>query len=100
MILVAGHAFARPEARQDAIAAMVEVAEKTRSEAGCIDYRFTVDLVDPNRFTILEMWESDDALAAHLQTEHVAAFFAKVPGFVAAPPDVRRYEATGGESLL
>lgn len=100
MIIVAGHAFARPEAREEAIAAMVEVAEKTRAEAGCIEYRFTVDLVDPNRFTILEFWESDDALAAHLKTDHVAAFFARVPNFVAAPPQVNRYEAAGGDALL
>lgn len=100
MIVVAGYARSRPEARQEARAAMVEVAEATRQEAGCIDYRFFNDLVDPDLFFIFEQWESDAALEAHLRTAHVAAFFAKVPGFVAEPPRVDKYVAEPAGSVV
>lgn len=52
------------------------------AEDGCIHYYPTVDAetglsaqqTDPNRVTIVERWESVEALHAHLQEPHMASY--------------------------
>lgn len=66
------------------------LAETVRKEKGCIQYVATVDLetglppqtIEKNVVTILEKWESMEALQAHLATPHMAEFFAKEKEFV------------------
>lgn len=57
-----------------------ELAGKVRRESGCVGYEFTVDVqssipvqepVQANRVTLIEQWESLDALRAHLETPHM-----------------------------
>ena len=98
MILIAGKIQVRPERRDEAQRAALAMVEATRREAGCISYAFSADLVDPGPFFLFEEWESDAALAAHFQTEHMARFQQQVPGLVAGPPVIKRYvveSATG-----
>lgn len=60
-------------------------ARHVREEKGCIQYVPTVDIasglppqiLDPNVVTIIEKWESLDALRNHLVTPHMKAFFEK-----------------------
>jgi quinol monooxygenase YgiN len=47
--------------------------------------------VDQGTFFLFEEWESDAALAAHFQTEHMARFQQQVPALLAAPPTIKRY---------
>ncbi len=59
-----------------------------RAEAGCLEYGPTVDAatdVAPARanvVTVVERWESVDALRAHLAAPHMAAFRADVQELV------------------
>jgi len=46
----------------------------SRAEDGCHVYAFWQDLEQPNLFRVYEEWESVDALKAHGETEHMAAF--------------------------
>ncbi len=57
-----------------------ELAGTVRREAGCAGYEFTTDIRSPlaiqepvqeNRVTLIEKWESLEALAAHLNTPHM-----------------------------
>lgn len=61
----------RIAAMRDAITAMVTA---TLEEPGCDDYCFSIELDDPTRIRITERWHSIEALAAHFQTPHMAAF--------------------------
>lgn len=73
--------------RRDELLALLEpLVLKVRAEAGCIDYTPMVDVrsglpaqspVRDNALTILEKWESLDALHAHLKTVHMAEYFQK-----------------------
>ena len=54
-------------------AARTMVAE-TLKEEGCLSYAFSRDINDPDLIRIAERWESSEALAAHWQSEHMAAF--------------------------
>ncbi len=91
MIVVAGEVKIRPDAREDAVRAAQRMAAATRAEAGCLAYRFSFDLADPALIYIFEEWESEDALAHHFQTPHMAQFRAAMPSLLAAPPSVKRY---------
>ncbi len=52
-------------------AARTMVAETNR-EAGCLAYSFARDITDPDLIRIAERWESQEALAAHGQSAHMA----------------------------
>jgi quinol monooxygenase YgiN len=79
-IIVTGTVDLDPARRDDAIAAMLEVMEATRAEAGNEAYTFSADLTDPGRLHIVEQWASDEAMQAHLRTPHLAAFMEKMAG--------------------
>jgi quinol monooxygenase YgiN len=63
-----------------AIAAAKEMMEASRKEAGCQAYTFAQDLSDPARFHIIEEWDSDEVLAKHFATPHMAKFQQAVGG--------------------
>ncbi|MBS4209374.1 putative quinol monooxygenase [Bacillus sp. FJAT-50079] len=48
-----------------------EVISETRKEKGCIMYALHQDINDPSTLTMLEEWESEEALNEHNKTEHV-----------------------------
>ena len=64
--------------------------EKVRAEDGCIEYFSAVDLdadlppqvLDENVVTIIEKWESLEALRAHLTAPHMLTYREKVKDFV------------------
>ena len=99
MIVIAGKILVKPERRDEAQRAALAMAEATRREAGCISYTFYADLVEPGTFFLFEEWESDAALAAHFQTEHMARFQQQVPALVAGPPKITRYVVESATSL-
>ena len=63
---------------------------KVREEKGCIEYFPAVDIdsglpvqkLDKNVVTIMEKWESVEALRAHLKTPHMLAYREKVKDIV------------------
>jgi len=63
---------------------------EVRKEKGCIEYSPTVDIdsglpvqkLDKNAVTIIEKWESVEALRAHLKTPHMLAYREKVKDIV------------------
>ncbi len=64
--------------------------QKVREEAGCIEYFPAVDIdsglpvqcLDPNVITIVEKWQSLEALTAHLATPHMLAYRENVKDMV------------------
>jgi quinol monooxygenase YgiN len=92
MIVIAGHVALDPAGREPAIAAARAMMAETRREPGCISYAFSADLEDPGRFRIFEEWESDEALAAHFASPHMARFREAVGGLGVREMAVQRYE--------
>lgn len=100
MIIVAGYVFIKPEQREKAAQVALKMTAATKPEAGCIAYDFYSDLADGNRFHVYEEWESDEALQAHFKTPHMAEFMAALPGLIAAPPVINRYESAASSRLI
>lgn len=80
MIVISGTLTYDPASEDLVRGACVTVAESTRREAGCISYEFFADLTGPGRVHVFEEWESDEALAVHGASDHIAAFRAALGG--------------------
>lgn len=57
----------------------------TRGEAGCLRYDLFQDIMDPLKFTFIEEWESEAALAAHGQSAHITAGRERMAGKLSGP---------------
>lgn len=66
MIIVAGSFEMDPAQRAAFLAGRTEVMRRSRAETGCLEYTFSADPLDPGRVVLLERWESQAALDAHL----------------------------------
>jgi quinol monooxygenase YgiN len=76
--------------RAELLALFRPLAEKVRSEPGCIEYTPMIDAdsgldeqgpVRDNALTIVEKWESAAALRAHLKTMHMVEYFREAERF-------------------
>jgi len=84
--------FVLKEGCKDALKAVLEeLVQKTRLEEGNISYALYESLDDPNVATMLEEWESKEALDAHMKTEHFTRIVPQVDEFLAAPVTVEAY---------
>ena len=81
MIVIHASVLIDPAKTDAAMAVMKEMMAESKKEAGCDVYLFTRDLSEPGRFYIIEEWASDEILAAHFKTPHMAKFQAAVPSF-------------------
>src|SRR3546814_19707890 len=51
----------------------------SQAEEGCLIYRFTADLVDPDLFHLVALWESEAAFAGHATGAAFRNFLAALP---------------------
>lgn len=65
----------------------------SRKETGCIDYAYSIDLIDPNVLRIIERWQDKAALISHFQEPHMAVFRAALAEIGPRDLQVRMYEA-------
>ena len=88
---VVARMVARPEAVDEVRSVLSGLLGPTRAERGCVVYELLQNRHDPTDFTFVEEWESDAALDAHLSSGHIREARSKLPGLLAAEPDIRRY---------
>lgn len=70
--------------------ALIALAEKTRSERGCIQYE-VFQRVDAPVLVTQEVWADPEAEAAHLAGPNVAEVVRKVGSLLAAPVEIHSY---------
>lgn len=100
MIIVSGHLTIDPAQRETALAAIRTAVAATREEPGNLDYRFSPDLDDPNRFNIIERWENEEVMNEHMGSTHLAEFLTVVGGCLSGPAEVIRYDVSGSQPLF
>lgn len=97
MIIVIAEATTRPEAADEVAGLLATTAAASRSDAGCLDYRFYRDTEDPTHFASVETWESRADLDAHMAQPHTQALLAALPDKVTAAPSITVHEVSGSE---
>jgi quinol monooxygenase YgiN len=66
MVIVIGTFTVDPARRDEFIAERHERMRTSRAEAGCLEYTFAADPLDPGRVLLTERWADQAALDAHL----------------------------------
>lgn len=99
-IVIAGNARIRSDAREAALAAAARMREATMAEAGCVEYRFSFALDDPDVVLLHEEWADAAALDAHMATPHMAVFAGQLTALLAGPVDFSRYEVSAKRPLF
>ena len=66
MIIVGGTFEVEPGERERFLAGRHDLMRKSRAEAGCLEYTFSADPLDPGRVVLFERWSDQEALDAHL----------------------------------
>lgn len=80
MHTLTGYLDFRPEEREETVAALHAVTERSRQDPGCVEYWWSEDIDHPCRFRFFECWESQEAFDAHqaqpyekeFMTDHVS----------------------------
>ena len=75
---------------------MQRMVEASRAEAGCVDYGYAEDVLDPGLIHVKELWTDQAALDRHFATTHIAEWRAAWPSLGIGERDLRLYEV--GES--
>jgi quinol monooxygenase YgiN len=73
--------------------AMKAMIAASRAEAGCVDYAYALDLIDPHLVRVSERWSSRDALKAHQASDHIKAWRGAWPEIGVSERSLRMYEA-------
>jgi quinol monooxygenase YgiN len=74
-MIVVGVALRVPHANFDVFQLSVEkLIRDSRAEPGVLAYSFAVDVLDSELFRIFEIYESQSALDAHMQSPHFLAW--------------------------
>lgn len=73
--------------------ALKKMEDASRTEIGCHDYTFSVELNNPNIIRITERWDSMADLEAHFKSNHMSAFQAAMASSPPKSAAVHFYEA-------
>ncbi|MEQ1497383.1 MAG: putative quinol monooxygenase [Novosphingobium sp.] len=82
--------------REQAIA----MVAATNEEQGCLHYAFAQDISDPDLIRISERWESQEALAAHGASAHMATFNKAMGSVQREGADLWLYSAEAVRKLI
>ena len=66
MVIIVGSLSFDSAHRAEVLAALADVTEASRNDAGCVEYSWAEDLEASNTFRFFECWESQEQLDAHL----------------------------------
>ncbi len=100
MLIVLAKAKLGDGALESGRAAFIAMIEASRAEEGCIEYTYSVDVLDPSTLNIVEKWVDDAALAYHFQTPHMAAFQKALAGLDVKVVEALKFQADDGTALM
>ena len=87
------------EQREEALDRAAELVDATREEPGVIEYSALTDLVESDLLRFVEVYEDEDAFAAHVESDHFRAFEAALPDLLGGEPEVMRYEVSDASEV-
>jgi quinol monooxygenase YgiN len=90
-IHVVSHVDSTPQS--DVVGVLQRLAEASRKERGCLRFDVTQSTMRPNHFTVVETWESQQALEAHAAAAHTKRYREEFQPISGSPLDERLYTA-------
>ncbi len=93
MILVVADVYLKDGKQEEFIKSAKKCVDGTVKEAGNITYELKADVLNENKFTFVETWESLEALDLHTKEEHYKVFGKEVAELCAKPTEVKIYDA-------
>jgi quinol monooxygenase YgiN len=94
MIHVLARITVQPDAAEQALAILRELAAQSRQESGCISYQLYQQSRQPQVFQTVEQWRDQASVDAHMSTAHVAAAIVAAGPLFAAPPEIETWVLT------
>jgi quinol monooxygenase YgiN len=98
-LIIAGTVRVPPENLERFKPHMQAMLSASRAEDGCIEYSYAVDVAEPGLVRIFEAWRDPAALAAHFETEHMAAWRSRWPEFGVSDRQLSAYEVASVRPL-
>ncbi|WP_254536884.1 putative quinol monooxygenase [Halomarina litorea] len=89
-----------PDSHDEAIEALTELGQRSREEEGVLEYRVTTDVDDDAVIRIFEQYEDEEAVEAHMTSEHFEAFQEQIPDFVGGEVELYKYEVSDSTQLM
>lgn len=77
----------------DAPGLLTRLAEASRREQGCLRFDVLQHTMRPNHFTVVETWQSQNALDAHAAAMHTKQYRDRLQPISGSPLDERVYKA-------
>lgn len=93
MIIVEGTVRIDPDKIESAHRAMQKMIVASRAEPGCIDYAYSIDVLDAGLIRVNERWTDRAALKAHFAMPHMAEWRASWTELNIRDRSLRLYEA-------
>ena len=98
MVIVGGTFELDPELRDKFIESRGDMMRTSRGEAGCIEYTFCADPLDPSRVVLFEKWTDQASLDAHIAAQRAAPRPTE-PGIRPISSSIMLYDVVGERSL-
>lgn len=99
MIIVAGTVRIDPAKLVAAREIMDRMIKASRAEDGCLDYSYSVDVLDPSVVHVFEAWRDMETLRLHFKMPHLAEWRAAWPTFGISDRKLHVYEVSGTSPL-
>ncbi|MDO8290957.1 MAG: putative quinol monooxygenase [Parvibaculum sp.] len=88
MIVITGRMTIPSDKQQ----AFFEISERqvllSRKEAGCLNYWYFEDVMEPGTFFFYEEWKDHDAVSFHFEQDYCLDFVKKLRDLTSAKPDM------------
>lgn len=100
MLIVSGTISVDP-ADHDALVELTgPLVAATLAEEGNVTYGFWAHPSTPGVFRVYEEWASQDALAGHMATEHMAAFLAAMATLTITGTELHQHDVSASTRLM
>ena len=91
MLIIAGTLTVDPDHRAAMLDAVAPMVEASRAESGCQEYVFSPDPHDPTLVRLFELWDSEEALAEHFASAHMATWQATAADLPITGRNIAKY---------
>jgi quinol monooxygenase YgiN len=92
MLKVVAKNFADPKHLDEILKLSRELVDMTRREPGCISYGVYQDTKHPELLTMIEEWESREALETHMNSAHFTRIVPQLGKLMTRDADINVYQ--------